>query len=62
MRSSSASSSTSALGDGERDGAKEGGWLGTGRMKALSREGGARRGSVESLCVDARRREVQMQW
>ena len=31
-------------------------------MNALSREGGARRGSVERACVLARRREVQMQW
>jgi hypothetical protein len=31
-------------------------------MYALSREGGERRGSVERVWVEAKRREVQMQW
>jgi hypothetical protein len=35
---------------------------GIGTMMALSREGGARQGREESVCVVARRREVQRQW
>jgi hypothetical protein len=31
-------------------------------MMALSREGGARRGRDERVCVVARRRDVQRQW
>jgi hypothetical protein len=49
-------------GEGLREGLKEGGEDGIGRIYALSREGAARRGREEMVWVLARRREVQMQW
>jgi hypothetical protein len=41
---------------------KVGGVDGRGRIRAVSTEGGARRGREERVWVVARRREVQMQW
>ena len=57
----SSSSSETEIGDGERDGESVGGG-GRGRIRAASRAGGERRGSVESGCGVARRRVVQRQW
>lgn len=57
LRPSSAPSS-SRPGDKERVGGADG----KGRMIALSRDEAWRRGSAESVCVEARRRELHMQW
>jgi hypothetical protein len=43
-------------------GEKVGGVDGRGRIRAVSTEGGARRGREERVWVVPRRREVQMQW